>query len=93
MKIHNGLIPDGDGQNEVFFIQNIERFPNNHLVIQDQRGMIVFETNRYRNQWSGTDANGNPLIAGEYEYAFVVKDLKKGKSYTRTGTIYLYYKP
>ncbi len=50
--IYNIVTPDNDGVNDYFFIENINRFPNNSVQIYNRWGAKVFETKNY-------DSNGN----------------------------------
>lgn len=45
--IYNAVSPNGDGYNDYFIIDNIERFPNNTVEIYNRWGVRVFETNNY----------------------------------------------
>ncbi len=69
----NTMTPNNDGANDVFYIQNIETFPNNRLTIYNRWGNLVFETTGYKNDWQGT-YNGNPLPVGTYYYYIELND-------------------
>ncbi|WP_435625315.1 PKD domain-containing protein [Flagellimonas sp.] len=69
----NTMTPNDDGANDVFFIQNIETFPNNYLTIYNRWGNVVFEARGYMNDWHGT-YNGNPLPVGTYYYHIELND-------------------
>ena len=91
LTIHNEFSPNGDGINDVFNIDCIETFPNNKLEIYNRWGNIVFETNGYRNDWSGI-SNGRALLSGGDElpvgtYYYVI-DLGNG-SEPRVGWLYI----
>jgi gliding motility-associated-like protein len=49
----NALTPNGDGNNDVFYINNILLYPNNHLIIYNRWGNKVYETSGYINDWEG----------------------------------------
>ncbi|NVO01520.1 MAG: gliding motility-associated C-terminal domain-containing protein [Bacteroidetes bacterium] len=53
LTIPNIITPNGDGKNDVFKITNIEKVPNNHLVIFNRWGKIVYEKDGYNNEWDG----------------------------------------
>jgi gliding motility-associated-like protein len=91
LPIPTAIIPDGDGQNDVWFIPNIERLQPNHLIIRNKRGIKVYEMHNYQNTWSGRDMNDNPLTAGIYDYLFYVTDSTTGKQTLKTGHIRIYY--
>jgi|GEM_PF-125238 len=91
--VHSGVSPNGDGINDVFTIDGIESYPDNHLVIITRSGLKVFEANGYTNSIHGFDGNSNVngglLPAGTY---FYVLDYKVGdQSKRKTGFIILKY--
>lgn len=49
VKIYSGVTPNGDGNNDVWTIDNISEFPNNHVSIFNRWGLKVYETNGYNN--------------------------------------------
>lgn len=61
-----GISPDGDGLNDVFFIKNIEFYPENLLLIYNRWGDEVQRFESYNNQWDGNNKSGRPLPAGTY---------------------------
>ena len=48
-----GFSPNGDGINETFMIEGLEQFENNSLSIYDRRGITIYETTNYQNNWKG----------------------------------------
>jgi Leucine-rich repeat (LRR) protein len=92
--IYNGLITnDGDRKNDVFIIEFVERYQPNDLIITDQRGMTVFQTQNYRNKWNGTNLQGQQLPEGVYNYVFRTIDPTTHRPCRRIGTIDLKYIP
>lgn len=69
----NTMTPNGDGANDTFYIENIETFPNNHLIIYNRWGHKVYETNGYLNDWNGK-WNGKPLPMGTYYFHITLND-------------------
>jgi gliding motility-associated-like protein len=70
-QLYTGLIPnDGDNQNDYFIIPLLEQYTPNELVITDKRGMLVYRTLNYKNDWGGTNQNGEPLPQGVYNFVF-----------------------
>jgi len=65
--IYNFLSPNGNNQNEVFLIEGIEDFPDNHLSVFNRWGTKVYEKQNYDNSWKGTN-NGKKLPSGTYFY-------------------------
>ncbi len=62
-----GFSPNGDGVNDKFMIEGLEQFENNSLSIYDRRGITMFETTDYKNNWVGK-WRGNDLPDGTYFY-------------------------
>ena len=56
LKVPNVLTPNGKGNslNELFYLKNLEFFPNTSLTIYDRWGLKLFETTNYQNDWSGS---------------------------------------
>lgn len=54
--IYNAVSTNGDGTNDYFFIDNIQKYPNNTVQIYNRWGVKVFETKAY-------DTTGN-VFAG-----------------------------
>ena len=63
----NILTPNGDGNNDLFVIENIELYPNNEVKIVDRLGKLVYSKKGYTNDWNGY-YNGKPLPEGTYYY-------------------------
>ncbi|WP_091465470.1 gliding motility-associated C-terminal domain-containing protein [Flavobacterium urocaniciphilum] len=49
VKIWNAVSPDGDGVNDIFFLEGIDCYPNNSVEIYNRWGVKVFETKGYDN--------------------------------------------
>ncbi|GAA0739277.1 gliding motility-associated C-terminal domain-containing protein [Gaetbulibacter jejuensis] len=75
--IYNGVSPNGNGENDYFFIDNIQQLANNRVEIYNRWGIKVFETTDY--DTSGNVFNGysdgrltvnrdNMLPTGTYFY-------------------------
>ena len=83
MIVYNGFTPNGDGTNDFFVIDNIDKYPNNNVHIFNRWGNKLFSTSRYNNvtnNWDGK-VNGKPVASGTYYYLIVNdnnKVLKKG---------------
>ncbi|MDH7913130.1 gliding motility-associated C-terminal domain-containing protein, partial [Winogradskyella sp. SYSU M77433] len=91
LTIYNEFSPDGDGVNETFVIDCLERFPDNKLEVYNRWGNMVYSTRGYLNDWSGT-TNGRAVVkdsdnlpAGTYYY---VLDLGDGSD-PRVGWLYI----
>jgi Leucine-rich repeat (LRR) protein len=86
--IYNALISnDNDQKNDVFFIQNIENFQPNELIITDKRNEFIYRVSNYNNDWKGTNLQGISLPAGTYNYVFRMTQ----SSCLRVGVVDLKY--
>ncbi len=66
IRIANVVTPNGDGQNDVLQIDNIQSYPENEFTVLNMWGQEVFSTLNYQNDWQGADKDGNPLPPGNY---------------------------
>jgi len=68
----NLLTPNEDGINDFWQVEDIDRYPNNHVRIIDKRGRTVYEKQGYQNEWQGRQRGGNShgelLPEGTYFY-------------------------
>lgn len=83
--VPNIFTPNGDGINDYFIIENVERYPNNQLEVFNRWGKIVYKTNNYKNDW-----NGSGLATGTYYYVFVPND-PLGKISIKKGYVSIMY--
>ena len=65
MDIPNGFSPNGDGINDVFYIEGLEKYPNNDIIIFNRWGNEVFSAQPYNNDWNGKSVSGNLKVSGE----------------------------
>lgn len=77
---NNFLSPNGDGENDVWIVDQLTEFPDNEVFVYDHAGRVVFNAKNYQNNWNGK-VNGQVLA--EDSYYFVIQ-LKKGNT---TGVI------
>lgn len=71
LQIHNAFSPNKDGLNDLFIIDNIEGFPNNHVYIYNRWGQLLWDKQKYNNSnvvWDGKSQDGATLYAGTYFY-------------------------
>ena len=75
VEIFNGFSPNGDGQNDRWVIvEDLQfRYPNAQLRVYNRWGQIVFESDKYRNDWDGKN-NGEDVPVGTYYYVLDLKD-------------------
>lgn len=86
--VPNAFTPNGDGINDLFFVQGIGNgVLSIHLSIYDRWGEKVFETNDFNGVWNGT-YNGKTLNPGVFVY-YVKVYCEGGGSYERMGDITL----
>ena len=64
---YSAFTPNSDGDNDLFYIANLEKFPDNNLKIYNRYGKIVFSATNYANDWDGTYL-GNKVPEGVYYY-------------------------
>ena len=87
-EIVNTFTPNGDGQNDVWVIKGIERYPNAHLVIMNRWGMIVHELPGKILPWNGTNDKEEALEDGVYYYIITLNKVA-GSNETIQGHINL----
>jgi gliding motility-associated-like protein len=89
--VYNAVSPNGDGKNDIFYIQYIEVLPEtraNTVTIYNRWGDVVWQTTDYNNQeqaFRGVSRNGNELPTGTY---FFKIDFQSGLK-SKTGFISL----
>ena len=76
--IPNVITPNGDGKNDYFVIENIEKFKSSNLVIYNRWGKKVYEQSNYQNDWDGDNlSDGVYYYVVEYE-TFLEKRTRSG---------------
>ena len=81
--------PNGNGQNDLYVIRNIQKYSNSYFTVFNRWGNTVYEAHGYQNDWDGTANVGyiigkKPLPVGTYFYV-----LTYGQKRSVTGFIYL----
>jgi len=77
VKVYTGITIGGN--NPSFYIENIEEFPNNKVIIFNRWGRELFSTNAYNNQdnyWPPKDV-GEKITPGTYFYIIDLGDGSK----------------
>lgn len=64
--VYQFVSPNNDGKNETFYVNGLELYPENEVVIMDRIGRIVFSKKNYHNDWEGDNLP-------EDNYFYVVK--------------------
>ena len=70
------ITPDGNGLNDQLYIEKIDRYPDNELIIINRWGQEVFRKKAYKNDWEGTNETGGALPAGTYFYIIKFDSVK-----------------
>lgn len=65
--------PQGDGYNDIWFLEKIELYPKADIKIFNQWGTIVYKSTGYQEPWDGR-FNGRKLPAGTYYYRIEIED-------------------
>lgn len=76
IKFYSGITPNGDGNNDIWIVDNIEQFPENEVKIFNRWGNTVWEASGYNNDdvvWDGKNSGGNDLPDGTYFYMATIE--------------------
>ncbi|MDM1346629.1 gliding motility-associated C-terminal domain-containing protein [Myroides marinus] len=98
--IYNLVSPNGDGENDFFLIDNINRFPNNKVEIFNRWGVKVYETTSYDshdNVFRGysdgrvTISSGEKLPTGTYYYviSYEYRTASDARTIKKSGYLHL----
>lgn len=98
--IYNYVSTTGDGKNDYFLIDNINRFPDNKVEIFNRWGKKVFETTSYDSHGNvfrgysdgkGTINKGEQLPSGTYFYVltYEFKDASGARTVKKAGYLHL----
>ncbi len=81
--VYNGFTPNGDGINDFWIIDNIDKYSNNKVFIYNRWGNEIYRTSNYdnvTNVWDGK-MKGQTITSGTYFFVIVDgsdKLIKKG---------------
>jgi gliding motility-associated-like protein len=75
ISVPNVYTPNNDNINETFYIENLPE--NSNLIILNRWGNSVFSSTDYKNNWNGTDNNGELLVDGVYTYILTLPEQEK----------------
>jgi gliding motility-associated-like protein len=73
--------PNEDGVDDMWKIENIEKYPDYEITVFNRNGSQVFRTKSYTNNWDGR-FQGKPLMPEAYYYV-----IKNKKENIKTGTV------
>ncbi|GGF23458.1 hypothetical protein GCM10011383_38860 [Hymenobacter cavernae] len=76
LAFYNIITPNGDGRNDVVYIDNVQLYPGHTFSIFNRWGKEIYTTANYRNTWGGEGAT-----AGVYYYVFKLADGTKKKGW------------
>ena len=97
IEIFNAVTPNGDNDNDVFTIENIELFPENQVRIYNRWGVLVYDASGYgqdgeyfsgRSDGRVTINEDELLPAGTYYY--IVTYVKNGETKEKAGYLYIH---
>ncbi|CAN1556852.1 Ig-like domain CHU_C associated [Flavobacteriaceae bacterium] len=97
VKVFNAVSPDGNGQNDRFYILGLECYPENSIEIFNRWGVLVFERDQYNNEDKAfrgisegrvTLEKSSELPVGTYFYILKYKD-SGNNSFEKSGYLYL----
>jgi gliding motility-associated-like protein len=97
LEIFNLVTPNGDGDNDVFTIRNIELYPNNTVEIYNRWGVLVYEAKGYGqngNYFRGisegrvTISQSSELPVGTYFYVLRYQN-NSNQNKERSGYLYI----
>jgi gliding motility-associated-like protein len=71
---YNTFSPNGDGNNDTWYIGNILKYPNNRLEIYNRNGKLIYKANGYANLWDGKTYLGEQLPPATYFYIMELRD-------------------
>lgn len=88
INVSEAITPDGDGVNDVWFINNIENHPNNIVKVYNRWGDLIFSKKGYQNDWNGSFVNNGSNIPDASSYYYQI-DLDGNGSIDHDGWIYI----
>ncbi len=98
VNLYNALTPNGDGKNDIFYLEGIECYPNNKVEIFNRYGAKVFETSSYDNVThvfkgvsdSSLNVSSGMLPQGTYFYVISYDNIVDNlKNVQKTGYLYI----
>ncbi len=78
---YSAFTPNNDGDNDFFYIGNLEKYPDNNLKIYNRYGKLIYSITNYDNSWDGKYL-GNIVPTGTYFYI-----LNDGKDKLHKGSV------
>ncbi|MCD8427093.1 gliding motility-associated C-terminal domain-containing protein [Tenacibaculum finnmarkense] len=87
------ISPNGDTKNETLVFKNLTKYDSNSLEIFNRWGNLVYNTENYKNDWTGESTgrfvvnSKDKLPAGTYFY--ILNYVVQGVSKTQKGWVYI----
>ncbi|MFN0032501.1 MAG: HYR domain-containing protein [Flavobacteriales bacterium] len=72
LQIPNGYSPNADGVNDGFEIPGIENLEMAALSVYNRWGQLVYENNKYQNEWQAQNKEGEQLPDDTYFYELIL---------------------
>jgi gliding motility-associated-like protein/uncharacterized repeat protein (TIGR01451 family) len=97
IEVFNAVSPNGDGDNDVFYIRGLECYPDNSVEVFNRWGVLVFERDHYNNadrafrgvsEGRVTVNQAEELPEGTYYYVFKYKD-GNANGHQKAGYLYI----
>ena len=82
----SGFTPNGDGYNEYWQIDFVDKFPQMEVEIYNRWGEMLFESVGYGTPWDGR-YNGGYVPVGTYYYVIKLNDPLFPDAYTGPLTV------
>jgi gliding motility-associated-like protein len=76
--VSQGFSPNGDGNNDTWYIKGIESYPNNIVKVFDRWGLLVYQKSGYENTiapWNGRGNTGqmNGILVERGTYFYILE--------------------
>ncbi|MEY2868690.1 MAG: hypothetical protein RIR01_1150, partial [Bacteroidota bacterium] len=97
LEIFNAVTPNGNGENDVFVIRNIQSYPENNVTIFNRWGVVVYDVSSYGldgkffrgiSEGRTTIGKNEELPGGVYFYVIKYKNTQ-GITKQRSGYLYI----
>ncbi len=82
--IYHAFSPNNDGKNEIFYIGDIDKYPDNSVYIFNRWGVLLWSGKKYDNItvfWDGRDSKSSLVPEGTYFYIINLKENKVEKGW------------
>jgi gliding motility-associated-like protein len=80
VQVFSYISPNGDGKNDQFLIETIEKYPNNVVQIYNRWGQLIVEIKNYDNQENAWGSKKYPINEPGGTYYYVIDLDGKGKN-------------